>query len=158
MPNRKLHKMTKQNKQTNKEEGNKYDKIIKENLLSLIPALLNKVLGLKKFRIEDLPMIKFQTTLEREPDFLKLVYDDTYPEGRIMHIEFESSNETHMDTRMLEYLSIIYRKLRKPIEQHLIFMGDKVSTMNNKIEFINLSYQFSIHNLSEISYKNIHSF
>ncbi len=150
---RKLTQMTKRTKISNKEEGNQYDKIIKENILSLIPALLKKVLGLKKFTMEDLPIIKLQTTLEREPDFLKLIYDVNFPEGRIMQLEFESSNETYMNMRMLEYCSIIYRKFRKPVEQHLIFLGNKPSTMKTTIKFLDLSYAFKIHNLSEISYK-----
>lgn len=107
---RKLHSMSKQHQTNQRKEGNKYDKIIKENLKSLIPALLNKVLGLKVLRIEDLPAVKMQTTLEREPDFLQLVYDEVFPEGRIIHLEFESSNETNMERRMLAYLGMLYRK------------------------------------------------
>jgi len=71
-----------------------------------------------------------------------------------MHLEFESGNETYMNMRMLEYCSIIHRKFRKPVEQHLIFLGEKPSTMKNSIHFLDLSYEFKIHNLSEISYKN----
>ena len=70
-----------------------------------------------------------------------------------MQLEFESGNESHMAMRMLEYCSIIYRKYRKPVEQHLIFLGNKPSTMKTSINFLNLSYAFQIHNLSEISYK-----
>ena len=149
---RKLKPMAKKHKLSNKEEGNQYDKIIKENILSLIPALLKRVVGLKAFRVADLPVIKLQTTLEREPDFLKLVYDDNFPEGRIMQLEFESGNETYMNMRMLEYCSIIYRKFKKPVEQHLIFLGEKPSSMKSTINFLGLSYAFKIHNLSEISY------
>lgn len=43
--------MAKKNKLSNKEEGNQYDKIIKENILNLIPALLKRVIGLQTFRI-----------------------------------------------------------------------------------------------------------
>lgn len=145
--------MAKKHTLTNKEEGNQYDKIIKENVLSLIPILLKRVIGLTAFRVEDLPVIKLQTTLEREPDFLKLVYDANFPDGRIMQLEFESGNETYMNMRMLEYCSIIHRKLKKPVEQHLIFLGEKPSTMKTNIQFLGLSYEFKIHNLSEISYK-----
>jgi len=145
--------MSKQHQPNQRKEGNKYDKIIKENLKSLIPALLSKVLGLKIHRIEDLPAVKMQTTLEREPDFLHLVYDEAFPEGRIIHLEFESANETNMERRMLEYLGMLYRKYGLPIEQHLIFMGNSPSTMKRKIEFLDIKYEYHIHNLSEISYK-----
>lgn len=138
---------------SNRNEGNKYDKIIKENLQRLIPALLSRVLNLKIYRIEDLPDVKMQSTLEREPDFLKIVYDEAYPEGRILHLEFESGNETYMERRMLEYLAMLHRKYGLPVEQHLIFLGEKPSTMVNQIEFGKLKYAYDIHNLSEISYK-----
>ena len=115
--------MAKRKPSNNKQEGNQYDKIIKENILSLIPALLKRVLGFEDYQLEDLPVIKLQTTIEREPDFLKLLYDKRFPKGRILQIEFETGNETYMEMRMLEYCSIIYRKFKKPVEQHLIFMG-----------------------------------
>ena len=145
--------MSKTAKTNNRKESNKYDKIIRENLMKLLPAIFSKVLGIKQYRIEHLPAVKFQTTLEREPDFLKKVYDTKFPKGRILHIEFQGGNETYMDARMLEYSSILYRKFRIPIEQHLIFMGAGKSTMNNKIEFPGLSFSFKIYNISEISYK-----
>jgi len=145
--------MAKRKPSNNKQEGNQYDKIIKENILSLIPALLKRVLGFEDYQLEDLPVIKLQTTIEREPDFLKLLYDKQFPKGRILQIEFETGNETYMEMRMLEYCSIIYRKFKKPVEQHLIFMGSKPSTMKTKIEFLDLSYQYKCHNLCEISYK-----
>ena len=37
------------------QEGNKYDKIIKENLQSLVPALLRKVMNITELRLENLP-------------------------------------------------------------------------------------------------------
>jgi len=119
----------------------------------LIPALLKRVLGFEDYQLEDLPVIKLQTTIEREPDFLKLLFDKRFPKGRILQIEFETGNETYMEMRMLEYCSIIYRKFKKPVEQHLIFMGSKPSTMKTKVEFLDLSYQYKCHNLCEISYK-----
>ena len=134
-------------------DSNKYDKIIQENLLKLVPALLTIVLGLKIIRIEDLPSRKVQSTLEREPDFLKLVFEKDFPEGRIIHMEFESGNETYMERRMLEYLGMLYRRYGIPINQHLIFLGNKPSTMKDRIEFDGLKFAYRIHNLCEISYK-----
>ncbi len=53
--------MAKRKTSNKKQEGNQYEKIIKENILSLIPALLKRVLGLENYRLEDLPVIKLQT-------------------------------------------------------------------------------------------------
>ncbi len=103
-------------------EGNKYDKIIKENLQSLIPALLRRVMRLVDIRLENLPQIKLQTTLEREPDFLKKMYSENYPGGCILQIEFEGRDEKETDYRILEYGAIIVRKFKLPVEQHLVYL------------------------------------
>ena len=140
-------------KQNSKSEGNKYDKIIKENLCELAPAILRKVLGLQDIRMKDLPQTRQQTTIEREPDFLKLVYDKTHPKGRIVQIEFEGKSEKHMNARLLEYLGIVYRKYLLPVEQHLVYIGSGKPNINCKIEFGNLKYHFSVHYFSEIHYE-----
>ena len=67
----------------NKREGNIYDKIVKENIESIIPALMNIVL---KFKVLDSTVIKekLQQTKEKEADVLRIVTD---PSGRkfILH-------------------------------------------------------------------------
>jgi siroheme synthase (precorrin-2 oxidase/ferrochelatase) len=71
----------------NKREGNIYDKIVKENIESIIPALMNIVLG---FKVLDSTVIKekLQQTKEKEADVLRIITD---PSGRkfILHIEFQ---------------------------------------------------------------------
>ena len=42
-------------KTADKQEGNQYDKIVKENIESIIPALMNSVLG---FRVREAAIIK----------------------------------------------------------------------------------------------------
>jgi hypothetical protein len=44
-----------ENKKTNKQEGNQYDKIVKENIEGIIPALMNSVLG---FKVKESQVIK----------------------------------------------------------------------------------------------------
>ncbi len=70
-------------KKVNDKEGNKYDKIIKENLQSLIPALLKSVMNLTDIRLENLPQVKLQTTVERarffKIDVFKRVSQWLYP-------------------------------------------------------------------------------
>ena len=71
----------------NKREGNIYDKIVKENIESIIPALMNSVLG---FNVMDSTVIKekLQQTKEKEADVLRIITD---PTGRkfILHLEFQ---------------------------------------------------------------------
>lgn len=51
-----------------------YDRILKENIESLILPLGQKLLGLNIRRMQDLPA-NLTLTLERQPDFLKQVTD-----------------------------------------------------------------------------------
>ena len=53
-------------KKNDKREGNQYDKIVKENIESIIPALMNSVLG---FRVKEALIIreKLQQTKRKKP-------------------------------------------------------------------------------------------
>ncbi len=137
-----------------KKEGNKYDKIVQENLKELVPAIIRNVLGYKKCRLKALPKIKLQTTLEKEPDFLMIIYDDRSPNGRILHIEFEGQDEKIMDWRMAEYLGIIGKIHQMEIEQRLIYigMGTPVN-IKGSINHTQTTYCYDVHVLEAIDYK-----
>ena len=81
-------------KKADKREGNQYDKIVKENIESIIPALMNNVLG---FKIRDSVVIreKLQQTKEKEADALRIVTD---PAGQqfILHLEFQVDDYAKM--------------------------------------------------------------
>ncbi|MEZ4959025.1 MAG: hypothetical protein R2830_04345 [Saprospiraceae bacterium] len=137
----------------NKEEGNSYDKIFKENLRELAPGITRSVLGYKEYRLETLPQAKLQTTLEKEPDFFVKIYDHHSPEGRILHIEFEGQDEKIMDWRMAEYLGIGGKVYQMEIEQHLIYLGGgKPKKFTSVIEHTHFAYCYKVHCLSEISF------
>jgi len=53
-----------------KQEGNKYDKILKENIEEVILPLVGKYLGLDIIKTEKLEA-KLQTTIEKETDLLR---------------------------------------------------------------------------------------
>lgn len=70
-------------KRNTKQEGNLYDKILKENIESIIPALINSVLGFKVAKAEVIRE-KLQQIKEKEADALRVVTD---PNGQkfILH-------------------------------------------------------------------------
>ena len=70
-------------KKSNKREGNLYDRIVKENIDSIIPALMNSVLGFKVKKAEVIKG-KLQQTKEKEADALRIITD---PNGQkfILH-------------------------------------------------------------------------
>ncbi len=141
-------------KTSEKEEGNKYDKIFKENLRELTPALLKVVLKMEGYRLEPLPQIKLQTTIEKEPDFLQIIFDKESPNGRLLHIEFEGQDEKITDWRMEEYAGIEGKVYQKKVEQHLIYLGEgRPKNIKGEIPHKFYTFRFKVHFISELSFK-----
>jgi hypothetical protein len=82
-----------------KNEANRYDKIFKENIEAVTPALVEKVLRIQVAKAEkiqtDLPK-----TLERKPDQL-LRITDTSGDTFLLHLEFQVVDDPNMVDRML---------------------------------------------------------
>lgn len=72
-----------------------YEKIIKENVEGLLPALIERVLGLRLRSMKKVPF-DVQITLERRPDFLLEVEDEAGGKKYLLHIEFQTKNEKNM--------------------------------------------------------------
>ena len=104
-----------------------YDKIIKENIEALIVALSEKLLGFDISEAHDLPE-KLQSTIEREPDFLKIVTLDSN-KSIILHLEFQVKDEPKMVYRMAEYKAILQRKYEMPVKQFVIYLGTSTPRM-----------------------------
>lgn len=109
-----------------------YDKIIKENITAILLTLGKKLLGFEIKNPQDLPE-KLQTTIEREPDFLKRI---TLEEGQdiILHLEFQLTDEPKMVYRMAEYKGIIQRKYELPVRQFVIYLGAKQPKMRTVLK------------------------
>lgn len=135
-------------------EGNRYDKIFKENLEKLLPAFLHKIVGLSDFELQNLPRLKLQTTLEKEPDFLKKILLKKSGEAFIQHLEFETSDKKDFDARMLLYLAIIFRIHGLDVRQHVIYLGNgRPQNMSGQLKFSQSHFQYKIHCISDFSYK-----
>jgi predicted transposase/invertase (TIGR01784 family) len=96
-----------------------YDNIFKENLETVAPTLL-ELLGIEYDSIEDLPG-DLQVTLERRPDFTKLI-----KKGKkefVWHLEIQTANEPDMVYRMHEYCGILSGKYKKDVRQYVIYIG-----------------------------------
>ncbi len=125
-----------------------YDRILKENIESLILPLGQKLLGLNIRHMQDMPA-NLTLTLERQPDFLKLVTDG---EGNkfILHLEFQTANDLHMASRMLTYFALLYEKYGKEVKQYVIYLGAKKLSMDHKLEVGLTKHEFALVNLLEV--------
>jgi hypothetical protein len=106
---------------------NQYDKILKENIANLLLPLSDKYFGFKIAQTEDIKD-KLQTTIEREPDFLRIIETDL-GEKFILQLDFQTKDEPEMLLRMQEYHALLVRKHKLQVRQFVIYFGKKPSTM-----------------------------
>lgn len=137
-------------KKQNKQEGNLYDKIVKENIESIIPALMNSVLGFKVAKSEVIRE-KLQQTKEKEADALRIITD---PNGQkfILHLEFQVDDYTKMAFRMADYWILLKSKYQLPIRQFVIFIGNGEPKMKTVLADDGNYFQFSIINITQFNY------
>ena len=133
--------------------ANDYDKILKENIAALFLPLSEKYLGIKIAKSEELKD-KLQTTIEKEPDFIRIVETDT-GERFILQLEFQSTDEEGMIYRVQEYYGLLRRKYQLPVKQFVIYLGQKVSKMRTGLAPEEVFTGFTLKSLREYSYRDL---
>ncbi len=128
--------------------GNIFDKIFKQNAESIFLPFVETYLGSKivqKQVIKD----KIQATVEREVDF---IYNVVLANGSsfLLHIEFQSVNETNMIYRMAEYHGFFVRKYKKEIRHFVIYLGNKPSTMTFELPANQVFNSFQLVNVCSL--------
>ncbi|WP_428656538.1 hypothetical protein [Runella sp.] len=134
----------------NKQEGNQYDKIVKENIESIIPALMNSVLGFKVVKAEVIKE-KLQQTKEKEADALRIITD---PSGQqfILHLEFQVDDYAKMAYRMADYWILLKSKYQLPVRQFVIFIGHGEPKMKTVLADDGNYFQFNLINITQFDY------
>ncbi len=137
--------------------GNEYDRIIKENIESVILPLADRLLGIHLKVIEEIPD-DLQLTVERKPDFTRKVTDDQNKKY-ILHIEYQSRNESRMVLRMQTYRALLQERHRLPVRQFVIYLGLKPASMKTKIvDFIkgdDNNFQYTLIDIHRYDYSNL---
>lgn len=130
-----------------------FDKILKENIAAVFLPLAEKYLGIRIIRSEELKD-KLQTTLEKEPDFLRIVETET-GEKFLLQLEFQSADEEGMIYRMQEYYGILRKKHRLPVRQFVIYLGQKASRMQTRLAPEEVFEGFTLQSLREYSHRSL---
>lgn len=138
-------------KQKDKAEGNKYDKIFKENINAIVFPFLAKHYHIK---IEtDNPInAKLQTTKEVETDNLYYGINEN-DEKIIVHLEYQTENDLGMISRMKEYNGIIDKKFQLPIHHIVFYFGNNKPTMLTKLPENRIFKGFHLINFKDLDYK-----
>lgn len=131
--------------------GSCYDKILKENMEANLPDIVKQVLSIEMIKSEEIPD-DLQHTKERKPDLLKRVQDETGLEF-ILHIEYQSQNDTNMAYRMAEYSVMLQRKYKIPVSQHVIYLGKEQLKMPTCINTKNFKFRYDAKVINKIDYR-----
>jgi predicted transposase/invertase (TIGR01784 family) len=130
-----------------------FDKILKENLEELFLPIAEKWLGFKILEADPLPE-KLQVTLEREPDFVRIVKTNQ-PAQFILHLEFQSTNDSEMLYRQAEYKAILQRKYQLPVRQFVIYLGSQPVKMQTQLPKEQQITGFELYNVLDYPYENL---
>lgn len=138
-------------KRSVRRQTRQYDKIIRENLESTLPGLMERLLHIRAVRSEELPD-DIQHTKERQPDVLKMIIDKA---GRkyVLHIEFQAKNESEMAYRMAEYYIMLSRKYKMAVRQYVIYLGKERAAMPVELKLEQLNFAYRLINISQIDYR-----
>lgn len=134
-------------------ENKPYDKIIKENLEATFLPFIEKLLGIQIVKHEALSE-KFQTTQEREADFVRIVEDE---DGNrfILHIEFQSTNESGMVYRAAEYKAMLLRKYKIEVRQFVVYIGKEKMNMRTHLYDHEVINGFELVDITSISHRQL---
>jgi len=132
-------------------QGNRYDKIFRENMEAALPGIITDLLNLHIVNSVELPD-DIQHTKERKPDLLKKVTDKT-GETFVLHIEYQAKSDQEMPYRMAEYNIMLQRKYKLQVKQYVIFIGSGKANMATSIVTHNFSFHYNMISLSSIDYK-----
>ena len=127
-----------------------YDKIIKENLEQLLPALIRSVIRIPVKQMKKIPF-DTQITLERKPDYLLQI--ELPQESALLQLEFQTSNDAEMVERMLEYYSLQRRKYKLPVYQFVLYLGSEKVTMATQIQDTNLQFRYELIYFQNLDYR-----
>ena len=132
--------------------AHEYDRIIKENIEAILLPLVRRVLNLPEpAGLVEVPN-DLQRTIERRPDFLKIVTDELGQNLYILQIEFQTTGELKMLYRMLEYAALLIRRYELPVQQYVCYIGEGKARMNTRLTHEHVQFQFMVRNVSEIAY------
>jgi predicted transposase YdaD len=134
--------------QTNPNQHQDYDKILKKKFSKIYQSLIHKLLGIDIKNAVKLPT-SFSRTKEKRPDFVAKV-STVNETPYIVHVEFQARSDDNMDKRELGYYNDIYWEFDLEVMQYVIFLGSGKPNMKAEIKHKNLNFSYTIIVMNEI--------
>ena len=119
-----------------------YDATLKSILTRSAGKALAEITGLEiaRWLSTDLPAVR-----HRRADLL-----GETATRKLLHLELQSTNQTHMARRMLEYSLAIHRKFHRLPEQIVVYVGNPPLRMKGRVSGPRLSFECRIMDIREI--------
>ena len=120
--------------------SNEYDKILRDNFKELKTNLLRQLVTAKIVIARSLVPKMQQTVIERETD---TVAEIETVEGKrfIVHIEWQSSNDPRMASRMAMYDLMLNQTYGMEVMGAVLYLGNDPLRMNREHSFFDFRYQ-----------------
>ncbi|MEM6316103.1 MAG: hypothetical protein AAF960_00450 [Bacteroidota bacterium] len=133
-----------------------YDKIIKELLRETIIPFMSEVLGQAFKPVKNIDP-KMQKTIEREPDFFKIVQRQGADDLEVLHVEWQLKGPwKKVRNRMMLYKVLGITVTDLPVQQYVIYMGKrKPQKTVNTFKDAGMDYRYQLIPIKQISYKTL---
>ncbi len=128
-----------------------YDKIFREVLREIFPAVAQKVLGIPAGQYQPLPA-DLQYTSEREADQVWLVTPEA-GDPFVLHCEFQTGNDKQMLPRMLLYYGFLYYQQKLPVYQFVLYVGKDKAQMDYEWKARNITFAYQLVDLKAFPYQ-----
>ena len=135
----------------NSRQSQQFDKIFRENMNNAFSSIGVQLLKLDIASIEELPD-SIQHTKERRPDVLKRIIDSK-GENYILHVEYQTTNDSEIPFRMADYSIMLQKKYRMKVIQYVIFIGSGKLNMPSTIVNEDFQFKYNLLSFSDIGYK-----
>ena len=132
-----------------------YDKIIKENFRNAIVAFMGQVIEEDIIAIRNLDP-KMQKTIEREPDFFKVVHRRNEDRRFVLHVEWQLKGPwIKVRNRMMFYKVLGIELTDLPIKQYVLYLGKGTPKAPTTFKDEDMDYRYHLIRIKSISYKKI---
>ncbi|MBF0458751.1 MAG: hypothetical protein HQK99_12755 [Nitrospirae bacterium] len=120
----------------------KYDITLKDILKDIPKVFLKLITGYERGRFID---VQFPDIQLREADLVLEVTD-----GKLIHVEIQSTNENDMMERMFLYAGFILKQHKKLPVQIVLYVGNEPMNMKNHIEGDGVKYSYKLIDIREL--------
>ncbi len=160
-------KQSSENKEEDKNQGNIYDRIFRENAASIFMPLIENVLGLKvlSYKLEERA---FPLTFERKVDFLYRVTaiqeehanspvetSHLKPTESMLHIEFEREVRKSMLRRMGLYHALILQEYELPVHQVVVNLEKGMAGVPTQLHPEEIYKGYDLVNIHQFDYNRL---